>query len=407
MKLALLQIKHRLHKITSTYALSRQKITLFVLAAIAIPAFLWFVTTQGPLAPVKVTTTTLQTGSLYADVFGVGTVEARHSYTVSPVMTGRISRLLVDQGDSVQAGQLIAEIDPVDLNEKLASSHLTIERASHAIEVNNALLNEAQSRHKTADATYQRYVELHNRHFVSQEMLDARLHDKTAAAAALEAATASLAAARADLKKSATDANGIAKLLRQTHLTSPTSGTVIARHAEPGDMAAAGSPILQIADTQDLWVRTRVDQHQANGLQVGQKALIVLRSLPQTPLTGTVARIDLISDSVTEERIINVSLAPGLAHLGENAEVTIALATIDKANSLPTAAVKLNNQQRGVWLLQNGQARFQAVKTGIATRDGHVQITDGLNPQDEIIVYSQQALHEGSKVKVVHGISKP
>ena len=101
MKSALSGIRNKLHKIISTHA--PQKTIL--LATLTIPAFLWFITTQGPLAPVKVTTTTLQTGTLYADVFGVGTVEARHSYTISPVMTGRISRLTVDQGDTVQTGQ--------------------------------------------------------------------------------------------------------------------------------------------------------------------------------------------------------------------------------------------------------------------------------------------------------------
>ncbi len=402
MKSALSGIRNKLHKIISTHA--PQKTIL--LATLTIPAFLWFITTQGPLAPVKVTTTTLQTSTLHADVFGVGTVEARHSYTISPVMTGRISRLTVDQGDTVQTGQLLAEIDPVDLNERLTGSRRMTARVSYVLAAAEAQLGEAQSRHKTASATYQRYVELRSRNFVSQEMLDARLHEKNSADAALTAANANLAAAKEDLKKTSSDTEGIVRLLKQTRLTSPVNGTVIARHTEPGNIAAAGTPVLQIADTKDLWIRTRVDQQQAGGLRVGQQATIVLRSRPQNHLAGTVARIDLVSDSVTEERIVNVSLAEGLSHLGENAEVTIALSAVDMARSLPAAAIKQINQQCGVWLLQNGQARFHAVKTGITTRDGRIQIMEGLSPQDEVIVYSQQALSEGLKLKLVRELVK-
>jgi len=224
-------------------------------------------------------------------------------------------------------------------------------------------------------------------------MLDAKLNEKTAALAALDAATASLAAAKRDYGKAQSDAAGIAKLREQTRLTSSVNGIVTARLVEQGTIIVPGQTAIQVIEPADLWIKTRIDQKQAGMIGVGQKANIVLRSHPQTGIPGTVERVDLISDAVTEERIVNISFAaPELnVSLGEYAEVTIKLHGQEKTRSIPTAAVKRINQQDGVWVLQNSRAKFRPVKVGIATLDGRTQILDGLGDDDEVIVYSQQA----------------
>ena len=388
--------------------MSKLRLKLILLAILAVSAFSWVVMTQGPLAPIKITTEKIQTGNLAPEAFGVGIIEARHSYNISPVMTGRISKILVDQGDHVKTGQVVAELDPIDLDEKLASSRLIAERSANSIKVAEAQLLQAQSQGKTASSTHNRYSELHAKGFVSQEMLDAKLNEKTAALAALDAATASLAAARRDYRKAQSDAAGIAKLREQTRLTSSVSGIVTARLSEQGTIIVPGQTVLQVIEPADLWIKTRIDQKQAGMVVAGQKANIVLRSHPQTGIPGTVERVDLISDAVTEERIVNISFAAPELHvsLGEYAEVTIKLPGQEKTRSIPTAAVKRINQQDGVWVLQNSRAKFRPVKLGIATLDGRTQILDGLGDDDEVIVYSQQAIKEDLKLKVVPEIAR-
>lgn len=397
----LLRIRHRLRKVVGTATISRQKISLLVLAAVLISAFLWLIMTHGPLAPVKVTTAKIQTGALSPEVFGVGVVEARHSYTISPVMTGRINKLLVDQGDQVQAGQLVAELDPIDLVDKLTSSRLMVERAANSIKVAEAQLRQAQSQGRTISASYKRYGELQAQGFVSRESLDARLNEKMAAFALLDAATASLAAAKQDQARAQSDATGVARLREQTRLTSPVSGIVTAKMIEQGAIIAPGQAVIQVVAANDLWIKTRIDQKQAGMVRAGQKTTIVLRSHPQTTVSGRVERVDLISDAVTEERIVNVSV-PGMnASLGEQAEVTIKLPVHENAHAIATAAVKRINQQDGVWVLQNGRAGFRPVTIGISTLDGRTQILEGLSDDDEVIVYSQQAMKADLKLKVV------
>jgi len=85
------------------------------LLAILIPlvaAFLWLALTSGPLAPVPVTLTTVTEHALAPALFGVGTVEARYTYRIGPTFAGRVSRVEVQVGDRVQAGQLLGEMDP-------------------------------------------------------------------------------------------------------------------------------------------------------------------------------------------------------------------------------------------------------------------------------------------------------
>ncbi|MDP1634880.1 MAG: efflux RND transporter periplasmic adaptor subunit, partial [Gallionellaceae bacterium] len=362
-----------------------------LLAVLLISGFAWVIMTQGPLAPVKVTIEKIQTGTLSSEVFGVGLVEARHSYTVSPVMTGRISKLLVDQGDQVKAGQVVAELDPIDLNDKLGSSRLVAERAGHSIKIAEAQLVQAQSQGKTISASHKRYSELQAQGFVSQELLDAKLNEKTAALATLDAATASLAAAKRDQSKAQSDVAGINKLREQTRLISPVSGIVTARLVEQGAIVVPGQVVIQVIAPNDIWIKTRIDQKQAGMIRAGQKTAIVLRSHPQTSVSGVVERVDLTSDAVTEERIVNVAAPEIHASIGEYAEVTIKLPVLEKTRSIPTAAVKRINQQDGIWVLQNNHAKFKPVTIGISTLNGRTQILDGIADSDEVIVYSQQA----------------
>lgn len=381
--------------------MSTRKIKLLLGAVGLLVVFLWVVLTLGPLAPVKVTVEKVQLGNLPNSVFGIGTLQARRSYNLAPIITSRTRSVLVDQGDNVIAGQVLAEMDPVDLDEKLDGSRRVAEKTANAILVAEAQMSEAESRVKTVSATLTRYEDLRTRGFVSQEMLDAKLHEKNAAVSALTAASANLASAREEHARAQADMRGLGKARAQTRLVSPIDGVVVARYVEPGSTLVGGQIALQVIDPKSLWVETRIAQQQAGQIRVGQAAEIVLRSQPQTSVPGKVARVDIVSDAVTEERIVNISLSTDNTSIGEYAEVTLKLPELSNTRSIPTAAVKRIDKRSGVWILQDGKVEFKLVRTGLATMDGHTQILDGLDDDDVVIVYSQQPLRAGLKVKVV------
>lgn len=381
--------------------MSGQKIKLPVVVGAVLALFLWVVMTQGPLASAKVTVEQVQTGDLTNSVFGVGAVQARHRHDLAPTMTGRVKSVLVDQGETVKTGQVLAEMDPVDLDEKLAGARRMVNKSRNAIRAAEAQLSEAQSRLKTVEATMVRYQELRSGGFVSKEMFDAKLHEQNAAQAAAIAAVANLASARDENARAQAELRGIGKARAQMQLISPIDGVVTLRRIEPGSTVAGGQLALQVVDTSRLWVETRIAQQQAGQVQAGQTAQIVLRSRPHAPVAGKVARVDRVSDAVTEERIVNVTLDMPDASLGEYAEVTIALPVMKQVRSIQSAAVKTVSGQTGVWVLQDGEVRFKPVRIGLATLDGRSQILEGLDDGETVIVHSQQSLRAGLPVKVV------
>jgi len=385
---------------------SSQKIKMLLVGVGLLIVFSWVVVTQGPLAPVKITVEKIQVGNLANSVFGIGTLKARHSYNLAPTMTSRVKSVLVDQGDSVVAGQVLAEMDPVDLDDKLAGSRHVVEKTANAILAAKAQLTEAQSRLKTIAATATRYQELREGGFVSQEMFDSKLHEKNAASSALAASSANLAIARDEYARAQADTRGVGKARAQARLLSPINGVIAARLVEPGSTLVGGQVAFQVIDPNTLWVETRIAQQQAGLIRVGQVAEIVLRSQPHAPLMGKVERIDMVSDAVTEERIVNVSLNSSQVSIGEYAEVTLKLPELNDTRSIPSAALKRVDKQSGVWVLQGGKIAFKHVKIGLVTMSGRTQILEGLSDDDEVVVYSQQALRADLKIKVVSELVK-
>ena len=381
--------------------------TVLVVAGVAGVLLLgWLATSQGPLAPVKVTLAKVEQGPLIASTFGIGTVEARRSYALGPTTASRVARVLVDQGDVVKAGQLLAELDPVDLDARVTSGQLAADRAASAVRAAAAQLAEARSRAQLAAASARRSAELQAQGFVSREAADAKGHEANAARAAVDAATAQLAAAQRDRERALSDVAGVGKLRAQARLVSPVDGVVSARLVEPGTTIVAGQAVVQVIDPATLWIKARIDQGQAGGVRAGQPAEIVLRSDATRAHRGEVQRIDWVSDAVTEERIVNVGFAarPEGVSVGELVEVTIRTAELADVRSVPAAALKRLERQDGVWQYADGRIAFRPVKAGITTLDGRSQLLDGPGVGDEVVVHSEAALSPDTRVKVVTAI---
>lgn len=192
-------------------------------------------------------------------------------------------------------------------------------------------------------------------------------------------------------------------------LLAPADGVISARDAEPGSTVVAGQAVLRMIASDSLWVKLRVDQNRSVGLQVGLPAQIVLRSRPSQVLTGKVARIELLSDSVTEERIAQIAFdsQPKDVSVGEMSEVSLRLPSLAQALAVPNAALRQRAGKTGVWVLANDQLRFAAVNVGTSGVDGKVQILEGIKEGDEIVVHSERDIDERSRIKVVAALFKP
>ena len=385
-----------------SFSLPRQ--IWFVLIGIALVlAFGWVATRSGPFAPINVTVTRADRGNVAPALFGIGTVEARRAYLIGPTSAGRVSSVLVDVGDNVKAGQLLAEMDPVDLDKRVAAATAAAARGQSAIATAEAQLADARSRQALAADEVRRFIDLGKQNFVSQSVVDGKLQLRQSADAQVAAAQSALASAQEDLARLQAERAGVQQQRSNVRLLAPLDGVVTSRDAEPGSTVIAGQAVLKLQEPGSLWVTVRLDQGRSAGVRAGLPADIVLRSSPDKGLTGKVVRVEPISDSVTEERIAQVAfdtLPPGVSS-NEMADVTLHLPAASDALILPNAALRHRGAEAGVWLRADGKLRFVPLKTGAEGLDGKVQIVDGLKAGDEVVVYSERELKDDSRIKVV------
>ncbi|RUP25188.1 MAG: efflux RND transporter periplasmic adaptor subunit [Curvibacter sp.] len=393
-------------KLSSSF---RRRLLLSGLAVLLIGLFFFVMLRVGPLAPIKVTVAQVKEGSIAPELFGIGTVEARRNWMIGPTVAGRVLSVNVDVGETVKAGQLLAEMDPVDIDQRLASLDAAIERAKSAQLATSAQQVDAMAKQELASSNMRRNQDLADRRFISSGALENFAQAKASADAALDIAHANATGATQDLARTKADRAALAQQRANVRLVAPSDGVVSARDAEPGSTVVAGQSVLRMIDPASLWVKLRVDQGRSSGLSQGLKARIVLRSQPQIAQAATVARVELLGDSVTEERIAQLSFdkVPVGLFVGEMAEATIQLPPTPKTLIVPAASIQRQGGSTGVWRMESGKPAFAQVKVGAASLDGQVQVLEGLQVGDEIVVYSEKPLTTGARLQVVDAIVRP
>jgi RND family efflux transporter MFP subunit len=372
-----------------------QKRTLELLAVIVplLVLFVYVALRSGPLAPVTVTVAEVEAKSIAPALFGIGTVEARYTYKIGPTVAGRVQRLEVHVGDRVKGGQVLGEMDPVDLDDRVRSQESEFKRAE-------AALREAKARQAYAKAQLHRYEQLFAVRSTSEEIVATKRQE-------LQIADAVLTVAREDVARARSDREALITQGDNLRLIAPADGLVSSRDADPGTTVVAGQAVVEVIDPESLWLNVRFDQISAAGLAAGLPTRIVLRSRNDHVLAGRLLRVEPKADAVTEEMLAKVifDLPPDpLPPLGELAEVTVDLPALPAAPVIPNAAIHRENGQVGVWQAMDGDLRFTPVKLGVADLDGQVQIRDGLKNGDRVVVYSEKALTVRSRIHVVEHI---
>ena len=389
-------------------SLNRRTLALLAVLIPLAALFIYVAMRSGPLTPIPVTVTLVETRSITPALFGIGTVEARYTYKIGPTVAGRVKRVDVQVGDRVRAGQLLGEMDPVDFDDRIASLGAGLKRTEAAALTVKAQVQEAVARKTYADAQARRYEHLMQTRLVSEEMAGAKKQECDAADAGFAAARASLEAANQASASLRADRDGLITQRANLRLIAPVNGLVTARDADPGTTVIAGQPVVEVIDPTSLWINVRFDQLRVSGLIAGLSVRIALRSQDGHELGGRVFRLEPLADAVTEETLAKVvfdALPEPLPPVGELAEVTVALSGLPAAPVVPNASLQRVEGRMGVWLIQNNILHFAPVKVGATDLDGFVQILDGIQAGERVVVYSRQALTARSRVQVVEHLA--
>ncbi|WP_291010033.1 efflux RND transporter periplasmic adaptor subunit [Hydrogenophaga sp.] len=384
-----------------------RRLLLGTLALGLIAALAWVALRTGPLAPVKVQTVAVTTGTVAPEVFGIGQIEARRSWMVGPTTPGRVLAVRVDVGEQVQAGQALAEMDAVDLDQRLAALDASLARGQSNRAAAQAQLADSQARRALAQANLARNQDLARQNFISAGALEARTQEMASANAGLQSAQANLEATAQDLNRLRAERAALGEQRNSLKLVAPAVAMVSSRDAEAGSTVVAGQAVIRLIDPASLWVALRVDQGRSAGLAPGLVARIALRSRPGETFAGRVARVEPVADAVTEERLAQVAFdeVPAGISVGEMAEVSLQLPASNEGLVLPNAALHSQAGGSGVWRLQDGALGFVAVRLGAASPDGRVLVApvepDALRAGDQVVLYSEKAIQANTRITVV------
>ncbi len=367
------------------------------LIAVVVPLLLLFIyvaARSGPLAPTEVTVSKVESRTITPALFGIGTVEVQYSYKIGPTNAGRLKRLDVHVGDVVKAGQLLGEMDAVDLDDRITAQQA-------AIKSTEAAFKQALAKQHFAQAQENRYGQLLAVRATSEENAASKHQELAIASAALTAASENTDRQRSELRALYAQRSNL-------RLVTPVAGLVAAREVDPGTTVVAGQTVVEVIDPKSLWIDTRFDQISAAGLAAGLHAKITLRSNPLKVLDGRVLRIEPRADAVTEETLAKIvfDIPPKqLPPLGELAEITVHMGELPAAPTIPNAALRNVNGKRGVWKLLNGDLTFAPLSLGRTDLEGNVQVLKGLTAGEIIVVYSDKTLSTNSRIHIVERLA--
>lgn len=313
-----------------------------------------------------------------------GEIRAREEAALSFRVGGKLVRRLVDVGDRVRRGDLLAELDPGDLRLQ--------------VEALQADFTAAQAQLARARADHARIASLSKDQLVSRSALDQQT-------AALRAAEGQARAARAQLDLSRNQAG-------YGQLRAPQDGVVASRQVEAGQVVAAGQSVFGLAVDGGREVAFALPESSIRDFKVGQPVVIELWSAQGEQIPGRIREIAPAADPQARTYAARATLEGDVARrvdLGQSARVYIPAALSGDALRLPLSALQRGDKgQTVVWTVDPkvNKARRAPVRIGPYAADG-VAVLSGLKPTEWVVMAGGHLLYEGQAVLPVDRTNRP
>jgi HlyD family secretion protein len=338
-------------------------------------------------SPVPVSAHRVELGEIVAEVMGTGTLEAHFKSTISPRISGRIQEVLVDMGDRVTTGMVLARLDDVELKPQVEMAQASVAVAQSTLGRLEADRVQTAAVLERTTAEHERALRLRPDGAISQEDVDKITADWKTAQAGVSRAEAAIIEGRKQLIAAETTLAYRRALLTDTEVVAPSDGLIVQRQRDPGDIAVPGSAILTLVSTEELWITAWVDETEMSRVAVGQPARVVFRSEPDHAYRGEAARLGRQADRETREFTVDVRVLelPKNWAVGQRAEVYIQTASKSGVTVLPAQYVLWRDGKPGVFIRQGQYAAWHDLTLGLRGREV-VQVLAGLEPGDTVVV---------------------
>jgi len=398
----------------------------------------------------KVTIAPVQTESVTRFLDGAGTVAAQNLLPILPQATGlQIQGVLVDEGDTVQAGQVLAFLDDAVLRSELAAaeadlaaaqageqqartaelgSQATVAEIQAAVEQAKAQLVQAQANLARDERELTRSQNLADEGAISRQALDLQTTTVqtsqeavrvasaqiNSAQARLESARANVAGTKANIlsavarvRRAEAEVQGLETQLAQALVKAPANGIIAERFAQVGDVTDRSGQLFTIIQDGALELQVLIPETQLSQIQTGISVQISSDVNPQTQVTGTVRTIAPLVNSETREATVAIDLPPSSQlRPGMFLQAAIATARVESLTVPAQAVLPQPDGQARVFVLMadDNQVQARAVETGALLPTGEaIEITQGLQSGEQVVVAGAAYLQDGDRVTPVAG----
>ncbi len=315
-----------------------------------------------------------QTSDLTSGLPITGALKAVNTAVVKARVPGELQGLTVREGDTVQAGQVIARVEATEYAERLRQAQQQADAARAQVDI--------------AQRQYDNNAALVNQGFISKTALDNSL--------------ASLNSARASLRAAEHGTEVVRKSLADTVLRAPIGGQISQRLAQPGERVAPEARIVEIVDLSRVEMEVALSPADAGIVRVGQQALLNIEGVAQ-PVAATVARINPSAQAGSRSVLVYLSVAaqPGLRQ-GLFAQGQLATET-HRALAVPLNAVRTDKPLPYVQVVDNGRIVHRTVQMGARGEvDGETWVAvQGVADGARVLRGAAGVLREGTQVKLV------
>jgi RND family efflux transporter MFP subunit len=314
----------------------------------------------------------------------IGTVRARTSAVVSARIAGTVNVLKVREGDRVHKGQILAHLDSQENQANAAVAVSGVDEAQRGLE-------EAHSRKKLADTTYERYQKLFSEQAISRQEFDVKQTER-------DLASQGVARAEARLKQSQGGSRAASTISGYTQIVAPISGIITSKQADLGATVFPAQPLMTIEDEGSYQLELSVPESIALSVKPGTPVQITLDAL-NTTFSSRISEIVPSADVASRTFIAKIVLGQKGLKSGMFGRGAISQGTSVKGMLVPKKAIVERGALTSVWVVDKENiARMRLVKVGRLTGE-KVEILSGLSESERIVVNGAEKVSEGSKVE--------
>ena len=320
---------------------------------------------------------------------------------IGPVNEGRIVRLYAGQGSTVRKGQKLAELESADVDQAEADYLKALADYENALRSSAAEI-------KLAQESYDRNKLLYEQKITAGKNLQSAEHDLALAKAtgenSINGTKAALTAARRHLLILGLSDATIDALTKKTDLAatfalnSPIDGIVVERNATVGASVGTDANLFKIIDLSRVWIDADVFEKDLPRVKPGQEVKLTVTAFPQSTFSGRVILINSVVDPDTRTVKVRTEVANPDGRLKPDmfANVQIVTDVNRAAISIPQSAVLNDDGKKIVFVAEGNGYQKRQVQAGIKNND-RVEIVDGLNAGDKVVVKGNYLLLEQSK----------